>query len=224
METKSVIAYYRRSTDKGQKHSLARQQNDVHEFCLANGLTVAHSFEETASGKNMEREQLVNALDLSSKTKMPIIVASLSRLGRNAGGVIALMDKQEIIVADKGMSCSKMVLSILAVVDQNERERISQRTKAGLKAAKAKGVVLGNPNIRRDRELGQAKIKAGADEFAHSLAGLILPLHKAGSSLRQIARDLNCWKVKTRSGGKWSAVTVSRIIKRLGKMQAVEGE
>jgi DNA invertase Pin-like site-specific DNA recombinase len=224
METKSVIAYYRRSTDKGQKHSIARQQNDVSVFCQANDLTVIHSFEETASGKNMEREQLVRALDLSSKTKMPIIVASLSRLGRNAGGVIALMDKQEIIVADKGMSCSKMVLSILAVVDQNERERIGSRTKAGLAAAKAKGIVLGNPRLEEARVASLNTRRANADDFALSLAHLILPLHQAGSMASQIARDLNCWDVKTRRGGKWTHRTVLNLIARVERIRAVEGE
>lgn len=224
MSSQSVIAYYRRSTSKGQTHSIARQQNIVQSFCEANDLTIEWLFEETASGKDMEREQLAQALRLSSSTKMPIIVSSLSRLGRNAGAVISLMDKQEIIVADKGMTCSKMVLQILAVVDQNERERISQRTRDGLKAAKEKGVVLGNPHLIRDRELGQVQIQSNANAFAQSLAGLVLPLHKAGSTARQIARDLNIWEVKTRRGGQWTHQTVLNLIKRIEKLQATEQE
>ena len=161
METKSVIAYYRRSTDKGQSHSIARQEIAVEAFCQSNGLTVVGSFEETASGKNMERTQLITALDLSAKTNTPIIVSSLSRLGRNAGEVIALMDTQEIIVANRGLSCSKMVLSILAVIDQNERERIAQRTRDGMAAAKEKGVIFGNPNIAAAQAKSIQSIKWG---------------------------------------------------------------
>mgnify|MGYP003122195444 CR=1 FL=1 len=219
MSAQVVIAYHRRSTDKGQKHSISRQRDAIEKFIRANDLTLVTTFEETASGSNMNRDELKKALALSAKIKAPIIVSSLSRLGRNAGEVIALMDEQEIIVADRGLSCSKMVLSILAVIDQNERERISQRTRDGMASAKKRGVVFGNPKILEAQALSRKAIVEGADAFALVMADLIVPLLNAGRSANSVATQLNDLEIKTRRGGRWTHRTVLNIVDRLEAMK-----
>jgi hypothetical protein len=47
---------------------------------------------------------------------------------------------------------------------------ISQRTKSALKAAKDRGVVLGNPRLEQARGQAVASLKADADRFARALA------------------------------------------------------
>jgi hypothetical protein len=53
-----------------------------------------------------------------------------------------------------------------AALAEKERALISQRTKAALSAAKARGQKLGNPNISAAREAGATALKANADRHA----------------------------------------------------------
>jgi DNA invertase Pin-like site-specific DNA recombinase len=69
---------------------------------------------------------------------------------------------------------------------KKERAVISQRTKAALAAAKARGQVLGNPRLADARAVAHAAVKAEAS--AHPDA--VMPAIRA-KSLRQIAAALN---------------------------------
>ena len=84
------------------------------------------------------------------------------------------------------------------------------------KAAKARGVKLGNPanlsNQLGGRAKGNAAMAAKAAERATDLLPLILPMRDGGASLRQIADGLNCCGVAAPRGGDWSAV--KRILDR----------
>ena len=68
------------------------------------------------------------------------------------------------------------------------RALISGRTKSALAAAKARGVQLGNPNIKAARRGAVAAIKAQADRAAGNVTPIISKVRRAGAvSLRQIA-------------------------------------
>ena len=83
---------------------------------------------------------------------------------------------------------------------------ISARTKAALRAAKAKGVVLGNPQQAvHNREVARAE--------AEALRAVFTELKHLSS--RQIAIELTLRGVATPRGGKWQSPTVLRMIDRL---------
>ena len=66
--------------------------------------------------------------------------------------IAGLMDSGAEFVACDNPHANKFTLHILAAVAEHEREMISQRTKAALKAAQARGVVLGSTGKDRAKE------------------------------------------------------------------------
>ena len=96
---------------------------------------------------------------------------------------------------------------------------VSQRTKAALGAAKARGRRLGGfrgyiPSAA-DREAAKAARSAGARERAAVILPVIRELQAAGvTSLAGIARELSERGVATpRGAGAWQAVQVQRVLR-----------
>jgi DNA invertase Pin-like site-specific DNA recombinase len=109
----------------------------------------------------------------------------------------------------------KFQLHIYACLAEQERDFISQRTKAALAAAKARGTKLGAPVIHL-KHLAEARRKK-ANAAAKKIASFILPLKKKGIPLREICTALNSAGVKTERGGDFHPSLVSRMLKRLEK-------
>jgi hypothetical protein len=92
------------------------------------------------------------------------------------------------------------------------------RTKAALAAAKKRGTVLGghregSPDIARHTAKAAAKRAEQADKRVAMVAEYLDTLR--GFSLHEMARRLNAMDVRAPRGGQWSAMTVSRALKRL---------
>ena len=113
-------------------------------------------------------------------------------------------------------SCHKLTIHILAAVAQHEREMISERTKAALQAAKARGQKLGNPNLADAAVIGRESRKAIADQFAANVLPVIRELQAAGStSLNAIAAGLNARKITTKRGARWTHGKVANVLARV---------
>lgn len=94
-----------------------------------------------------------------------------------------------------------------------EREMISERTKAALAAAKARGVRLGTPNTQR---LAQER-RAAADAQARKLRADLAELWVAGiTNVREIAAALNARGIPASRGGRWHPTSVQRLLARGG--------
>ena len=105
----------------------------------------------------------------------------------------------------------KIQLHIYAALAEQERDFISQRTKAALREAKAKGVKLGG---LRDKTMKRNKVlKEQARAKAMKLDGIVSPMRERGDSLRQIAAALTEAGIATSRGGtQWQAVQVKRVV------------
>jgi DNA invertase Pin-like site-specific DNA recombinase len=101
------------------------------------------------------------------------------------------------------------MINIYAAVAQEERRMISDRTKAGLRAAKERGVTLGGPALPAINSARQKEAAARAQAIAPLLADL------ASLSARAAADELNKRAVGTPTGAPWSAKTVIRVRERL---------
>jgi hypothetical protein len=124
--------------------------------------------------------------------------------------------KTPFLVAELGADVSPFMLHIYAAVAEQERLLISERTKAALAAAKARGQVLGNPRLSEARGPLIAAKRANADAFAKMVAPIVREEQGAGATtLRALAGALDARGVRTPQGKGWSAQTVSNVLARI---------
>lgn len=211
------VAYYRVSTDRQGKSGLGldAQRKSVMDYLNGGAWDLMGEFVEVESGKHSDRPKLAEALEACRKHKARLVIAKLDRLSRNLAFIATLMDSGVEFVAVDNPHANKLTVHILAAVAQHEREMISERTKAALQAAKARGKRLGNPRLAEAAQRGVDALKAGADQFAANVLPIIRDLQKAGTrSANAIALKLNERGVKTARGGKWTHVQVGMVLAR----------
>ncbi|MBB3034746.1 recombinase family protein [Alteriqipengyuania lutimaris] len=224
-----VAAYYRVSTDKQGRSGLGleAQLQSVCALCEARGWEIVSEFTEVESGKRNDRPELNAALEHVRLTGSKLVVAKLDRLSRDAAFTLQLRNSGVDFTCADNPDVNRLTIGLLAVINEDERERISERTKVALQAAKARGVKLGNPNgtaaIRKaakGNKASLASISSNADEFAESLRNTIKTLHRGGElSLVGMAAELNKRHIKAPRGGKWHASSVRNLIIRLSALE-----
>jgi DNA invertase Pin-like site-specific DNA recombinase len=209
-----LVAYYRVSTQQQGRSGLGleAQRKAVAAFVAAEGFEIIAEHTEIETGKGADaldrRPQLKAALKVAKQARCEVAVAKLDRLSRDVAFIAGLMAQRvPFIVTALGRNVDPFTLHIYAALAEQERRMISQRTSAGLQAAKERGVVLGNP----------AQAKAMADAAAardEALRPILEPM--AGLSSRAIAQKLTETGVVPPRGGAWSQKTVLRMLERLG--------
>ena len=221
------IAYTRVSTGEqgDSRNGLEAQAAAIARFVEANGLELIGSFEEVASGAlDVDRRRvLAVALSAARKSKALLIVSKLDRLSRSVEFIARLMNQQvRFASVEDGLDCQPFMLHLKAMMAEQERRLISERTKAALQAKKARGEALGVHTHKKPLETGDKAraaaslaVKAGADQFAFKVASVVLPLRRAGMTTAQIAEALNAQGVFTARGGQWHGSTVDNVLKRL---------
>jgi DNA invertase Pin-like site-specific DNA recombinase len=211
------VAYYRVSTKRQGATGLGldAQRRSVSDFL--NGGTLLDEFTDIESGRKDDRPRLAQAIALAKRQKATLVIAKLDRLSRRLSFVAKLMESGVRFVAVDNPSANELTIHILAAVAEAERKAISERTKSALAAAKRRGVVLGNPALRQARKGALKAAQAAADQFAGNVTPVIRGIQSRGvTSLRGIAEALNARGLKTRRGGLWTAVAVSRVVERAG--------
>jgi DNA invertase Pin-like site-specific DNA recombinase len=104
---------------------------------------------------------------------------------------------------------------LLAAVAELEVGLNSERTKAALQAARARGTRLGNPRLHEAAGLGTASLRASAARRAANVLPVIRDIQRSGiESHNAIAAELNRRGVKTARGGRWAHVQVGQILAR----------
>ena len=214
---KKFVLLLRVSTQKQGADGLgiAAQRRDIGLFLNQhpNATVIKELVEVESGGKELkDRPVLQEAINLCRSTNSILLVAKLSRLSRDAAFVLTLMKDTSIRFKVAAMpDADNFQLGIYALLNQQEREQISTRTRSALAAAKARGVKLGNP---KNLEVWNRTRKHQAKQFADQHSNLIWSLRNKGRSLREICAVLNDAGIKTQRGGMFHPVQVTRILQR----------
>lgn len=212
-QSKCYVSYLRVSTSR-QGHSglgLEAQRDAVERFAEQTGGAIASEWVEIESGRIRDRPELIAAMAECKRRRATLLIAKLDRLARNVAFVSSLMEAGVDFVAVDAPYANKLMLHILAAFAEHERELISQRTRAALAAAKARGVVLGrNGRVLAVKATQEALEAAG--EYAPAVQRLVV---SGCTSACQIAAGLNAAQIPSRAGGRWHAANVSRLLRRL---------
>jgi DNA invertase Pin-like site-specific DNA recombinase len=176
------------------------------------------------SGKDDSRPQLAMALAACRHLGASLVIAKLDRLGRRLSFIAGLMDNDVPFFAADMPHADRFRLHLEAVIAEDERRRISERTKAALQAAKARGTVLGGYRGHalspEDAAAGRLKATQAKTVKATQAALAVLPairkLETEGvTSASAIAKALNDRGIATPRGGRWQAVQVQRVLARV---------
>ena len=212
---KTFVAYYRVSTAKQGNSGLGLQaQQETVKNSIGGGVLVAE-FTEIESGKNDKRIELQKAIDYAKKNNATLIIAKLDRLSRNASFIFQLRDSNVDFFCCDLPDANSFTIGIFALLAQQERELISERTTKALAAKKANGFKLGKPEnfTNESRSLGNAAYheKALKNENNIRAIAFIRSLTAQGLKRTAIANKLNESGFKTSKGNAFYPTTVKQI-------------
>lgn len=213
------VIYYRVSTSKQGESGLGleAQQRDVNLF-LSNYSDQPYEIIDTVtdikSGKGSlsDRPLLQQAIETAKQNNAVLLVAKLDRLSRDVELIAHLIKRVDFKVACMPMA-DKFQLHLYAALAEQERDFISQRTKAALREAKARGVKLGG--LRENTAARNKAVKQAAVDRAEQYRAEFMEMKNNGYSMQKMAKSLNARGITTSKGGEWSATQVSRTLKRL---------
>src|SRR6056297_3448835 len=169
---------------------LEAQRKAIREYAEAKSAAILARFTEVESGRKNDRPELGAALGLAKLTGARPVIAKLGWLSRNAAFLLTLHDSGVRFVGCDMPEANDLTVGIMALGAQQEREAISRRTKEALAAAKAREVMIGNPNAAA--ALRKA-VSRNADDFARSEE------HTSElQSLRRISYAVFCLKKKNK--------------------------
>ena len=221
------VAYYRVSTDRQGKSGLGlqAQRDAVASYVAGTGGLVAAEFEEVESGKRNDRPQLAAALAACRARRAALIIAKLDRLARNARFLLHVVEgtgEAGVVFCDLPSvppgPVGKFLLTQMAAVAELEAGLISQRTKAALAAAKARGIRLGNPHLRAGSPEHARAAAAIKSRQARAKAADVIPYIEAAqragaSTLTELAEALTNRGVPTPAGKScWRPEQVRRVL------------
>ena len=192
--TMATAVIYARVSSTGERQSTSRQVADLTNYASLNGLKVVEVYEEHISGakRNEERAVLTECIDYAIANRVDVVLFSeLSRCGRAVWEVLdtirtlkdncinAYFQKEglSLFSADgKENPYLAVMVSVLGVCAQMERENITYRLNSGRAKYIADGGKLG-------RKVGSVKTKERKqEEYSKVIRSL-----KAGKSIRDTA-------------------------------------
>ena len=213
----NYILYLRASTQRqGQSGlGLEGQRLIAHRF-LQPGDYILSEYIEIESGRKNDRPEMAKAILAARQSGATLLVAEMSRLARSVYFTSRLVEEKVHFRACDLPHADEFTINIMASVAQKAAKDISDSTKRGLAAKKARGFQLGNPQnfTQASRLLGSAAVRRNAlentaNKQARRLATL---LRENGHTLETIAQELNTNGYVTRRGKQFFKNTVRLLL------------
>jgi DNA invertase Pin-like site-specific DNA recombinase len=220
-QSRSCVAYYRVSTPKQGRSGLGleAQRSMVRDHLDKANRKLIAEFVEIESGTKPDRPRLSEALKLCRLTRSKLIVARLDRLARNVAFVSRLMEAGVDFEAVDFPQANRLTVHILAAVAEYEARLISERLKAALAAAKARGVKLGRPHpggcpagLAKGRQIRSQQTAARTADLAPVIADIRAAGFVSGIA---IARQLSAQGIRPVRADRWSSNSVRLLLSRL---------
>jgi len=212
----NYIAYVRTSTGR-QLLGLEEQQLRINQFIQSTGDNLIEIVIEQESGKNNNRVKLEYATNLCIKHGHTLLFTKLDRLSREVEFLFTLRNKGVKLRCIELPELNTLTLGIFGSVAQWERELISNRTKNGLAALKARGVKLGTPtNLTVDARKKGVKsiVKKRIENENWKVAKMFIEhfqMKNGYLNYTKISNELNIIGYKTRNGKLFNPSTVRRL-------------
>ena len=199
-DMKTAVIYARVSST-GDRQSTERQVIDLTDYAHKNGMTICNTFEEHISGakRNTERAVLSECIEYAISNSIDVVLFSeLSRCGRAVwevldtirtlkdNGINAYFQKEGLSLFSEGGTENiylSVMLSVLCVCSQMERENIHYRLQSGRKVFIDKNIAAtGKSGL--GRKVGYRKPAAKKMEEYKE----VLKLLRAGYPIRKVAK------------------------------------
>jgi DNA invertase Pin-like site-specific DNA recombinase len=146
---------------QGFKQDAESQQHLLYQYAHAKRILIDAFIEAEISSRKTQKERRIEELKALLEQSDTLLVAELSRLGRNMLEMLNIIHE----LTERGVSLvfirqsefsstgphTKLLLAIYSYFAEAERDFIALRTKAGLAAAKASGVQLGRPKGAKNK-------------------------------------------------------------------------
>jgi DNA invertase Pin-like site-specific DNA recombinase len=212
------IVIYRRVSTSEQGDSglgLDAQLTQCQAVCDRLGLNVVGDYVEVCSGTiaPTDRPVLSEAIAQCQAKGARLLVAKVDRFSRNLYDVIGFCDKRSHgantpdLMNAESPAASPLEVRIRAVVAQEERDMISKRTSAAIKAKQA------NEPGYKHGAVGAAKSAAKKRAATEGAIARAVELRAAGLGYKRIADTLNTEGFTTSTGGQWYAMGIrSRLL------------
>ena len=201
MTTDIRAAIYARVSSTGDRQSTERQVIDLTDYADKNGITICKTFEEHISGakRNDERAVLSECIEYAISNRVDVVLFSeLSRCGRaiwevldtirtlKDNGINAYFQKEGLSLFSEDGSENvylAVMLSVLCVCSQIERENIYYRLQSGRKVYVDKNLAeTGKSGLGR-KEGYRKPVETKKEEYKE-----VLKLLKAGYPIRKVAK------------------------------------
>jgi len=152
-----IYGYIRVSTDD---QSVDSQKNVISRYCVEKKIMVDEWIALEVSSRKSLRQRRIEELLSKLGDDDIVIISELSRLGRSIKEVLGIIERltkecgSRLILVKQNMDINpkntndlsnKILITVFAMLAELERDFISERTKEGLAARKAKGLTLGKP-------------------------------------------------------------------------------
>jgi DNA invertase Pin-like site-specific DNA recombinase len=224
------VGYIRVSTGRQEKSGLGldAQRAMIAAFIAntAGAALLCPVYTETQSGGDNSRPVLAEAIARCGKTGATLLAAKLDRLSRDVEMIAGLIKRVPFTVCEHP-GATPLELHIRATIAEEERRKISERTKAAMAQIKDRSNLGGDRGFRHKpgdaKRFGQIGATASAtvrtqdaNRFASEIHATIAEMQASGcASNTALAKALNARGVASARRGAWTACTVQRLLCRV---------